>query len=428
MRIEQIPIDSLQVNQANDRHAELENETAAIAELFRMRENHMRSLAQDIALKGRLYEPPLVTPEGDNFVVFDGNRRVTCLKLIVDPARAPTQELQLFFRGLQADWAGGLPSMVECEVEDDREVVDEMIFRRHIGSQGGVGRSDWDDRAKRNFMERTGRGGRLDLAVEIERLLEQFHALPARQIPRSTLNRLLSSEVNRNRVGVSLVQNTFTLTHDPQHVVPALERIATDLAEGNLVLGNIWNNDGKRAYLNQLEVAGLLPRCEDLLDQANRGRPKLRPDRNRGRPAQRRIVHAFIPQDTPGIPWNGDQGRVRAIWDELKTISMQNQPNATCALVRMLLELTTIQYLERNEFAPRDALSENFRTAIQHLLDREIIDRDYFDELNRLRQDDLISIRSMQRYMHSPNFAPMMNELAAYWIRLRRYLIAVAAD
>jgi len=388
----------------------------------------MRSLAQDIAAKGRLFEPPLVSPEGENFVVFDGNRRVTCLKLIVDSARAPTQDLQLFFGGLQANWTGQLPHRVECEVEEDREIVDEMIFRRHIGSQGGVGRSDWDDRAKRNFMERTGRGGRLDLAVEVERLLEQYDALPERQIPRSTLNRLLSSEVNRNRVGISLIQNRFSLTHDPRHVVPAVRRIAADLAEGNLVLGDIWNNEGKRAYLNQLEVAGLLPRNEDLLVQPLRGRPQARPDRNRGRPAQRRIVHTFIPQDTPEIPWNGNQGRVRAIWDELKTISIQNHPNATCALVRMLLEIITIQYLERKGAAVKDILSDNFRAAIQHLLDREIIDRDYFDELNRLRQDDLISIRSMQRYIHSPNFAPMINELGAYLIRLGRYLIAVAAD
>lgn len=32
----EIPIDDLTVNRANDRHGELENETAAIAELFRL--------------------------------------------------------------------------------------------------------------------------------------------------------------------------------------------------------------------------------------------------------------------------------------------------------------------------------------------------------------------------------------------------------
>lgn len=317
MRIEQIPVVQLRVNQANDRHAELENETAAIAELFRLRENHMRALAADIAQKGRLFEPPLVWPTENAFVVFDGNRRITCLKLIVDPSRAPTQELQTFFAALQSQWNGDLPSVVECEVEEDREIIDEMIFRRHTGSQGGVGRSDWDDRAKRNFIERTGRGGRLDLAVEVEKILAESGALPDRQIPRSNLNRLLSSEVNRNRIGISLVRNNFSLTHKKDSVIPVLSRIADDLSAGRVVLGDIWDNEGKRSYLNNLEAAGLLPSGDDLLDQplATLQRSRRAP---RGRPAQQRVMQTFIPHDAPQIPWNGSQSRVRAIWDELR--------------------------------------------------------------------------------------------------------------
>lgn len=427
MRIEQIPVVQLRVNQANDRHAELENETAAIAELFRLRENHMRALAADIAQKGRLFEPPLVWPTENAFVVFDGNRRITCLKLIVDPSRAPTQELQTFFAALQSQWNGDLPSVVECEVEEDREIIDEMIFRRHTGSQGGVGRSDWDDRAKRNFIERTGRGGRLDLAVEVEKILAESGALPDRQIPRSNLNRLLSSEVNRNRIGISLVRNNFSLTHKKDSVIPVLSRIADDLSAGRVVLGDIWDNEGKRSYLNNLEAAGLLPSGDDLLDQplATLQRSRRAP---RGRPAQQRVMQTFIPHDAPQIPWNGSQSRVRAIWDELRTLSLHQHPNAVSALARMLLELLTSQYLERMNIQVVDRLSDNFRKAIESLLRREIIDQKYFDELNRLRQDELISIRSMQSHMHSMDFAPMLNELIAYSTRLQRYFIAVASD
>lgn len=43
-----LDIDDLTVNPANDRHGELANETAAIAELFRLREAHMKKLAADI--------------------------------------------------------------------------------------------------------------------------------------------------------------------------------------------------------------------------------------------------------------------------------------------------------------------------------------------------------------------------------------------
>jgi hypothetical protein len=106
MAIKNIPLHSLVVNRANDRHGELENETAAIAWLFNTREQHMRNLAKDIVDKGEIYELPLVSPDGLKFIVFDGNRRITCLKLLEDPRRAPTTELQTFFRELRAKWAG----------------------------------------------------------------------------------------------------------------------------------------------------------------------------------------------------------------------------------------------------------------------------------------------------------------------------------
>src|ERR1700681_1697839 len=97
MSYRNLQLDQLEINRANDRHGELENETAAIAWLFNNFEHHMRNLAHDIVAKGEVFEPPLVFHENDKFIVFDGNRRVTCLKLLERPRRAPTTELQEFF-------------------------------------------------------------------------------------------------------------------------------------------------------------------------------------------------------------------------------------------------------------------------------------------------------------------------------------------
>lgn len=235
----ELEIDDLTVNPANDRHGELANETAAISELFRLREAHMKRLAADIVQQGLVYDPPLILEDGDAYIVFDGNRRVTCLKLIRDPALAPSQDLQAYFRELRQQWTGELPGRIACQVEADRDVVDSIIYRRHTGAQGGVGQSNWDDRAKHNFVERTGRGGRIDVAVQVEEFLRESGRLPVQQLPRSTLNRLLSSEIFRNRVGISVQGNQFTFTHDPDATVNGLARIAEDLAERRVVLGDL---------------------------------------------------------------------------------------------------------------------------------------------------------------------------------------------
>jgi len=59
MAIRKLPLSSLVVNRANDRHGELENETAAIAWLFNEREQHMRNLTKDLVESGEIYEMPL---------------------------------------------------------------------------------------------------------------------------------------------------------------------------------------------------------------------------------------------------------------------------------------------------------------------------------------------------------------------------------
>jgi hypothetical protein len=179
--IRNISLDDLLVNRSNDRHGELENETAAIAWLFNNREVHMRNLAKDIVDKGEIYELPLVSPEGSKFIVFDGNRRVTSLKLLANHRRAPTSELQSFFEEQRKRWKGTFPKEIQCHVVGDRDRIDEILFRRHTGVQNGIGQSMWDDRSKLIFVSRTGKGGGLNVADEIEQRLKDASLLPNRR-------------------------------------------------------------------------------------------------------------------------------------------------------------------------------------------------------------------------------------------------------
>ncbi|WP_245503217.1 hypothetical protein [Rhizobium ruizarguesonis] len=136
-----IQLDDMLVNRANDRHGELENETAAIGWLFSHHLGQMRKLAEDIVRSKGLYEPPLVYQEGSHFVVYDGNRRTTCLKLLADSKRAPNAELREFFVNLRVEWTGAFPDRIMCRVETDRDEIDEILYRRHTGSQVGSARA-----------------------------------------------------------------------------------------------------------------------------------------------------------------------------------------------------------------------------------------------------------------------------------------------
>jgi hypothetical protein len=392
-----LPLDSLTVNRANDRHGELENETAAIAWLFNNNETHMRNLAKDIVASGQVYESPLVSPEGETFVVFDGNRRITCLKLLHNPRRAPTTELQEFFQDLRTKFPSSLPDRIECQVEADRDRLDDILFRRHTGTQAGVGQSTWNDRMKANFVNRTGRGGGINVAEEIEKRLSAS-ALPkvTRKIPWSTMNRLLSAEAFRNRVGFSVNKGRLELTHAEPVVLTAWRRIADDLAHKRIVLGDIWDVDGKRAYLDGLDAEGILPTVKDVLKKPTTPAAATKPLVAHPRPATARPYRreTLIPNTVFAIPWAGRLQRHRAIWEELQFhLRLANHPNAISVLFRVLLELSIDNYVSQTTLATikqNDKFATRALKVAEDLHSMGKISRRYLEVFRKFPQYDAL--------------------------------------
>jgi hypothetical protein len=429
MVIRKLALNSLLVNRANDRHGELENETAAIGWLFSSHEAHMRNLAKDIVKQKEIYELPLVSPEGSNFLVFDGNRRITCLKLLADPRRAPSPELQAFFRDLQGKWEGDFPKEVQCQVENDRDRIDEILFRRHTGTQSGVGQSTWNDRMKATFVARTGKGTGISVADEIERRLADANLLPARRkIPRSTMNRLLSAEVFRNRLGFSVNKGRFEFTHNEDVALSAMARVADDLASRRLVLGDIWDVDGKRRYLDSLERERILPTAQhtltDLKSESTSAKPlRIRPTAP-PKPSQRRTL---IPQKDYGLAWPGRLQRHHQIWEELQFhLELHRHPNAISVLFRVLLELSVDNYIRQTGFIVQDneKLAGRILKVGRNLEAQGRLDNKYFGTLKKFQHEDkLVSADTLNRYVHSANFAPSPEHLASLWDSLSEFIV-----
>lgn len=421
MAIRKLALSALVVNRANDRHGELENETAAIAWLFNERETHMRNLTKDIVEQGRIYEYPLVSPEKSKFIVFDGNRRVTCLKILDDPRRAPTTELQAFFREQKALWKGDFPKEIQCQVETDRDRIDEILFRRHTGSQSGVGQSTWDDRMKATFVTRTGKSGGPSVADEIEKRLAEANLLPSRRrIPRSTLNRLLSAEPFRHRVGISMKGGRFQFTHDETKSLAALARIAKDMAERDLVLGDIWDIDGKQSYLDQLEREGVLPKQTATGTTAEPAKPAEKPAKvkpsARATPTFRTTL---IPQKDFDLSWPGRLQRPHRIWEELQFhLDLRTHPNAISVLMRVLIELALENYITEAKVTvhENDKLATRLEKAGLHLQAAKKIDAKQVEVLKKFKQGDkLVSADTLNKYVHSTNFAPSPEHLMSIW-------------
>ncbi|WP_380926155.1 hypothetical protein [Sphingomonas leidyi] len=420
-------MDSLVVNPANDRHGELENETAAIARLFALRETHMRNLTKDLVAKGEIFEPPLVYPEGDKFIIADGNRRTTCLKLLASPKRAPTVELQQFFAEQKKAWNGKLPDRIQCQVETDRDRVDDILFRRHTGSQNGVGQSTWDDRMKNNFVVRTGKGTGTNVADEIEKRLAAAGLLPKKKIPRSNMNRLLSAEAIRNRLGFSIRKGKFEYLRNEDSVRNALHRVADDLSSGKLTLNDIWDTEKKLAYVDGLDHEGVLPTVADAPKKP--ASPPATPAPPKPTPAPKPTARInLIPHIEYGVVWVGRLQRHHAIWEELQfKLELSEHPNAISVLFRVLLELSVDNYIAQTNLTTvndGDKLAKKILKAAEDLHAQGKITAKYRDVFRKAQNmDALISTDTLNRYVHSPQFAPSPEHLKAMWDTLGEFVV-----
>lgn len=434
MKIKTIPLSDLSTNKANDRHGELVDESSAIEWLLSHHADRMRNLTKDIVGEGEIYEPPLVHQDSGSYVVYDGNRRVTCLKLLHAPQHAPSSDWQKFFQEQRKKWEGQLPNKIACQVENDRDRIDEILYRRHTGGQSGVGQTQWDAEAKSHFVKRTGKKTSVNLAEEIEaKLKESGHLKQNVKVPRSNLTRLLSSESIRNRVGISVKKQHIEITHEESKVFDTLSRIANDLVTKEIVLDDIWSNQDKKEYLDLLETEGVLPTATDSLT-SNKNFKTLMPVTKAGggkggkktKPKVRKTL--IRSEDGNGLAAQGHTNRAMDIWNELQFhLKFGNHDNAIAVLFRVLLEFAVENYIDRNKLTnvhPGDNLAKKFLKVLAHMFAANEIDKKYYEALKKFpNTEQLLSANTMNKYVHHKNFFPSDIHLKSMWDTLSIYVV-----
>lgn len=151
-----VKLDQLFLWPENPRHEELDGERDAIAELCSSED--IDALARDIARFGtnpaerlilvpRDVDEPLT--DKSVYVVAEGNRRVCAMKLLRDPALAPSR-IRPSIEASSKIWIA--PNTIDCVVITDPDLRKHWLERMHGGVQGGIGRKPWSSEQKTRFL------------------------------------------------------------------------------------------------------------------------------------------------------------------------------------------------------------------------------------------------------------------------------------
>lgn len=338
-----VALTHLHLDLENPRYEGITDEAAAAAYLLRYEK--VEGLAKDIVERGdvspleRLAAIPMEGVAG-HFVMVEGNRRLCALKMLRDPASAPTPPSRKMFEAL-AKRIQTPPSTLSLVVFDTRELARQWIALRHSGAQGGAGTRPWNSTQSSRFAHQD-TPNRLALAV-LDRATQAgwITQQERKAIALTTLTRYLSSPVIRSVLGLG-DRRDLLFTHAPEEVDVALRRFIDDAApkEGasERPVNSRANKAEREAYAHQLR-AEVAPRT--LLTD-----PIVPPPAQPGRKSKRSSRSAshrpnIVPSDF--VMKSKDKATTK-IFNELRRVQAEDFPFAANYLLRAFLERVMVRY------------------------------------------------------------------------------------
>lgn len=314
------------------------------------------------------------------YVVCEGNRRVTAIKVLNSPALAEGTPWAQQFRDLSKRFKSNpirsVRAILYVSVEDARPDV----YRRHTNDQNGTGLEDWDPFAQDRANKAQGRRRNLSMVV-MEHLtpttIEAYADSIGLRERTTNADRLLgtfSREV-ASRLGIRLSGAKPYGVELGSEPVLSERVLAAILSASNVSVDAIKNSHARRSFLEgivaeQIALAAQAAADNDEAPPADASDTAPPPPddvqtdedgathdddvqddaadgRRRGGPARDPLDRATLaPKDRArALPVRGV--RLTGLYKECKTVVVADQPNAAAMLMRVFLELSCEEYLER---------------------------------------------------------------------------------
>ena len=424
-----LQVSELLLDSNNPRLRNAMDQRECIEKLLR-KEGNFKNLARDIAKNGLSIEPVVVSQNDDGrWVVRDGNRRVAALQLLLEPERCPTSDVRRYISNLAKQYTHNIPKTIECPACNDEGIVLNYLELRHTGTNDGVGQDSWSAFMQAIFDLRNGYDTQYKRAAQLVLWAEASGIRFDDDFPISTLERMLSRDT------LTLMELTTDASGGP---IPAtdnghriVEQILTDIATKTKQVNDLFRPDQQIKYVHDVRTRLGLPETPPNPPPASIRyfMPTIsttRPGRRRNAPTWDRP--SLFPKKRPGFEIQDDSyPKEHNIVYELTRIDARQTPMAVAVLFRVLLELSVRHYFDMHHLPPRDgdSLGRKIRAAMNHMKDRGLISHEQEQIIlaKTAENDSLPSIRTIQAYVHSPNFHPTAQILHCLWDEIGFFVV-----
>ena len=441
-----IPVANLLVDGQNPRLSQSnQGDRETLRALAQAQERKLLALAEDVLVHGlNPSELPIVMPLGDgsnNYVVLEGNRRLSALKALENPemlAGAVPQEIVEAIRTIAAEYQKAPILEVSCVVVESRAEANHWIELKHTGENEGAGSVPWGSDESDRFRERTGR--QPNFATQLLNFLEARGMVTAeqRRVAPTTLTRILTTPDVREKVGLENAKGILKSVGDPEQVAKALAHIVTEVSERRLTVNDVKSKQQRiefaEALPEDLVVARTLARghgipLKDIPTPTAETPPTTTteaPEESQQHREPRPREH-LIPHDCTLSITNP---RIQSIARELRRLRVNSSPNTVGVLLRVFIELSVDESADRESIpiARNDRLRNKLQRVSKHLVDSSRLSEEQARLVRRAAQTDSFlspSITVMNDWVHNQHESPEANVLRTYWDNLQPFVQSI---
>ncbi|WP_313281589.1 ParB/Srx family N-terminal domain-containing protein [Delftia tsuruhatensis] len=460
-----VPIVDVLLDTRNPRIRDGSDQADCISRILR-KEDQLITLMKDIAENGLTTMPILAKPYGDKWVVVDGNRRITALKLLNDAELCPLENLKHQIKNIASTHTDNIFNKVDLLTSSNDEVIAKEILSRHSGAQGGAGQLNWNAYMRTVFQINNNHPIDYKRPGQYALWAEKNGISVDDDFPITSLQRFFTSE-NLEKLGFSIVDDELNPIL-PLHIVKRMAQIVLSDFGSTINVDDVRTGSKANEYIQTVRSRVGLVETEpakkdpteadsssgngsnDFSRNNSSGKSDENPDvtepteppkddisgDGEETPAKRVNTPATPSWDrkkvfgkkAPGIGIPGSEAKATNILSELRKIDVKESPIAACMLMRGLIELSDKYYREKNKLEDLSKLGKNIVRSATHMRDSQQLTKSEFDSVKRFAdpntQDDLLHVETLQKIMHRETHHPNFQIVNSFWDNISPFVKA----
>lgn len=198
-------------------------------------------LADDIIKYGtNPFDLPMLVDAEDgyqNFIVVEGNRRLTAIQLMLDPELAKGTPIHKAFVKLNKDHQDAIPKVLDCVIAPNKQAALLWINRKHANGLDGAGTEHWSSMAKARADVEQGISRPdyevVQFVLTNDALEESVrHHLEGARFNITTLERLITTKELQEAAGFSIQNGEVIAETDSDWLQGVLSDLVTTIAKG----------------------------------------------------------------------------------------------------------------------------------------------------------------------------------------------------